>query len=477
MAVFNLDTLLLLPFAAALAMAFMNDRGARTFGIIFALAQVVLTGYLTGGQVPTQALSVEREWLPQLGISWSLGIDGANVWLLLLTPLLTALALLTVSEKTEKIALYTTNLMLLNAMLSGLFLAQNLGLFYLFFEGMLIPSAVLVAGWSARHGRQTALRFLMFTLLGSLPMLLGVLILAFGGWSSDGTTNLNFSNLETLPRSAQTVLFIPFALAFLVKMPVFPVHGWLAPLYRNAPASTVAVIAAMMSKAGAYGMLKVGLTVFPLAMIDSVNILGTLAVVSLLYGAFAALGSDSLREILAFSSLSHMGMIALGIVTMTEVGIAGSVLQMAGHALATGGLFLAVALMEKRGMPDEMRRFGGMAGMTPKFAALTLFLTLAALGQPGLGSFPGELLILTGVYDGYPVVAVVACLGIILAAAYMLRWYQTIFTGEAGTFQPPSDLRGRETVVLLVPITLTIILGLAPSIFLQPIQQWVAGVL
>ena len=477
MSVFNLDTLLLLPFAAALAMAFMNDRGARTFGVVFAFVQAVLAGHLAFGEVPFSTLAVNRAWLPQLGISWTLGLDGANLWLVVLTPLITALAFLTVSERTERIALYSANLMLLNALLSGLFLAQNLGLFYIFFEAMLIPAAVLVAGWATRDGRQTAVRFLLFTLIGSLPMLLGVLVLAYAGWGSDGTPNLNFNNLDGLPRATQIFLFVPFALAFLVKMPVFPLHGWLAPLYRNAPASTIAVIAAMMSKAGAYGLLKVGLTVFPLALVESVNVLGTLAVLSVIYGACAALGSDSLREVLAFSSLSHMAMIALGIVTLTENGVAGAGLQMAGHAVATGGLFLAVALMEKRGMPDELRRFGGMASMTPRFTILTLFLVLASLGQPGLGSFPGELYILTGVYGGYPAIAVVACIGIVLAAAYMLRWYQTIFTGEPGTFRPPSDLRGRETVVLLIPIALSLVMGLAPSIFLQPIQAWVAGVL
>lgn len=272
MSVFNLDTLLLLPFAAALAMAFMNDRGARTFGVVFAFVQAVLAGHLAFGEVPFSTLAVNRAWLPQLGISWTLGLDGANLWLVVLTPLITALAFLTVSERTERIALYSANLMLLNALLSGLFLAQNLGLFYIFFEAMLIPAAVLVAGWATRDGRQTAVRFLLFTLIGSLPMLLGVLVLAYAGWGADGTPNLNFNNLDGLPRATQIFLFVPFALAFLVKMPVFPLHGWLAPLYRNAPASTIAVIAAMMSKAGAYGLLKVGLTVFPLALVESVNV-------------------------------------------------------------------------------------------------------------------------------------------------------------------------------------------------------------
>jgi NADH-quinone oxidoreductase subunit M len=316
----------------------------------------------------------------------------------------------------------------------------------------------------------------MFTLVGSLPMLLGVLMLAFADHGPSRTPNLEFASLTGLPAETQIRLFFLFLLAFMVKMPIVPFHGWLAPLYRNAPASAVAVIAAMMSKAGTYGLYKIGFTIFPQAMIKYLPFVGSLVVLSLLYGAFAAIGSESLREVLAFSSLSHIAMIALGIVTFTTVGAAGANLQMAGHALATGGLFLAVALMEKRDMPDELRRFGGMAQIAPRFAALVLFLTLASLGQPGLGSFPGELLILTGVYENFAAVAVVACLAIVLAAGYMLRWYQTIFTGELGTYRASSDLRGREVVVLLVPILLSLLLGFAPSIFLQPIQSWLTGV-
>lgn len=471
----NLETLLGLPLAAAFAMFFMSERGARTFGALASLVQLLAGLSLVTGWVDASRLQTFHEWLPQVGLNWSMGLDGANIWLVLLTPLLTGLAILTVPDQTPRIGMYCANLMLLSGMLTGLFLSQNLGLFYIFFEAMLIPALMLVAGWSHTQGRETAFRFVMFTLAGSLPMLLGVLMLAFTANSAAPT--LEFANLMGLDKGQQIRLFLPFMLAFAVKMPLIPFHGWLPPLYRNAPASTVAVIAAMMSKAGSYGLLKVGLTVFPAAMVEYLPFVGTLAVLSLLYGAFAALGSDSLREILAFSSLSHMAMIALGIISLTELGVAGAGLQMAGHAVATGGLFLAVALMEKRNLPDKMDRFGGMAKMAPRFATLALFLTLAALGQPGLGSFPGELLILTGVYEDFPGIAVIASLGIVLAAAYMLRWYLTIFTGEPGIYRAPSDLRGREAILLLIPIALSLLMGFAPSLFLQPLQEWLTGAL
>jgi NADH-quinone oxidoreductase subunit M len=472
----NLETYLFLPLAAALAMFFMSDRGGRAFGAMLCTVQLILGGCLAAGVAGPEGLHAFHPWLPALGLNWSMGLDGANLWLVLLTPLITGLALLTIPQRTERLGPYSANLMLLNGMLSGLFLAQNLGLFYIFFEAMLIPAFMLVAGWSHSRGRETAFRFVMFTLVGSLPMLLAILMLAFSGQTFGSPPNLEFSALQGLTKERQLHLFWPFLLAFAVKMPLVPFHGWLAPLYRNAPAPVVAVIAAMMSKAGAYGLFKVGYTVFPQAMYDYLPYVGTLAVVSIIYGACSALGSQSLREVLAFSSLSHLAMIALGLVTMTHNGAAGAALLMAGHALATGGLFLAVALMEKREMPDELRRFGGMASAAPRLAALVLFLSLAALGQPALGSFPGELLILTGVYGGYPAVAVVATLGIVLAAAYMVRWYQIVFTGEVGTYLVPSDLRGREVALLLVPIGLSLLMGLAPSIFLQPISSWLTGV-
>lgn len=471
----NLETYLFLPLAAALAMFFMSAGGARYFGALLCAIQL-LAGLSLHRGAPS-GLTTFQPWLPNIGLNWSMGIDGANIWLILLCPLICGLALLTLPDKMERAALYCANLMLLNGLLTGLFLAQNLGLFYIFFEAMLIPSVLLVAGWSRTQGQQTAFRFLAFTLVGSLPMLMGVLMLAFGDAMPSHHPSLEFKDLTELAAGDQRRLFPLFALAFLVKIPLLPFHGWLPPLYRNAPGPVVAVIAALMSKAGSYGLLKVGFTVFPHAMLSYLPLLGTMAVVSLLYGALAALGSESLRDVLAFSSLSHMAMISLGIVTFTSVGAAGSALQMAGHALATGGLFLAVALMEKRAMPDGLTGLGGLARSAPRMAALVLFLTLASLGQPGLGSFPGELLILTGVYRDYPPIALVAALGIVLAAAYMLRWYQSIFTGELRAYRVPSDLRGREVALLLVPIVLSLVMGLAPSIFLQPIQTWLTGVI
>lgn len=463
-----------LPILCGGAAFLMKDRGARGFAVLVTLVQFCLGLVLWHG--PADARLFQESWIPELGLNWTLGMDGGNALLVLLTPLICLLALMASSKELSNASGLAAGVLLLDGFLSGLFLAQNLGLFYLFFEAMLLPALMLVAGYARKDGPETALRFLLFTLVGSLPMLLGVLILVF---SPDlPFDNLDFATLAgQVPAKRQAYLFFPFLLAFLVKMPLVPFHGWLPSLYRNSPACVTAIIAALMSKAGTYGLLKVGLTVFPDALRQLSGSLATLAVITIIYGALSALGSDSLREVLAYSSLSHIAMIAFGLTSDSANGVAGATLQMAGHAVATGGLFLVVALMEKRHLPDRMRRFGGVSHFAPKLAALSLFLTLASLGQPGLGSFPGELMILTGTWPGFPTLTVMATLGIVLASAYLLRWYQTIFTGPVGTYREPDDLGVDESFLLMVPITLSLLIGFCPSLFLSQIQIWLEGVL
>lgn len=463
-----------LPIFAGLLGYLMKDKGARGFGALIALLQLAIGVELTMWNVDPSGTNVLHSWIPRLGLNWSLGIDGGNVLLVLLTPLITALAILSISRRTTRLASFVASLLLLDGFLSGLFLSQNLGLFYVFFEAMLLPAIVLITGWSKKDGRSTAIKFLMYTMVGSLPMLIGILALAFTG---TGAENLEFSSLGEIRETQQFFLFFPFLLAFVVKMPLVPFHGWLPTLYKNAPASVTVVIAALMSKAGTYGLMKVGYTVFPKAFGAIEGYLAVLAVITILYGAFAALGADSIKEVLAYSSLSHIAMIAFGLCTFELDGAAGAALQMVGHAVATGGMFLVVALFEKRGLPDQIRRYGGLAKCTPRLATYALFLTLASLGQPGLGSFPGELFIVAGAWHSFPSLTVLATVGIVLAAAYLLRWYQAIFTGEQGTYRDPVDLNNGERLLLSIPIGLTIALGFFPTWFLAPIQAWLEGVI
>lgn len=469
----NVDLLVAFPIVIGCAVYMMDGKGARPFAAGAAFLQFLFgLSLINSGQ--EDRLTSFHSWLPSMGIHWSLGLDGANTLLVMLTPLLTVLAILAM-RKVERTANFVGNIMLLSGCLCGLFLAQNLGLFYIFFEAMLLPTLMLVAGWSRRQGKKTAVTFLMFTLAGSLPMLLSVLVLAFQH-EPGMAPSLEFTDLGNVPHDRQFYLFFPFLLAFLIKMPMVPFHGWLPPLYRNAPAPVVVLVAAVMSKAGTYGLFKVGHSIFGHALALVAPYLLILGVLSLLYGALSALGANSVREVLAFSSLSHIAMIALGIFSLKAVGNAGAGLQMAAHAVATGGLFLVVALMERRNLPDEMRRYGGLSKHTPRLAVLSLFLVLASLGQPGMGSFPAELMILTGLWQENVTVTILAGLGIVLAAAYLLRWYQTLFTGEEGTYRAPKDLTATESLILVIPIAITLAMGLVPSSFLESLQVWVAMV-
>lgn len=465
-----LSLVLAIPIFSGLAAYLMRQGGAKGFAALIAAIQTVLAVYLGLTSFP-QGMTHIVEWLPQFGLHWSLGLDGANFLLVLLTPIITWLAILATPDDTPNLSAYVASLLLLDGFLSGLFLSQNLGLFYIFFEAMLLPALILIAGWSKVDAGKTAIKFLLYTMVGSLPMLLSILVLFFTGVGGD---SLEFSQLA-LADEKQIFLFYPFLLAFLVKMPIFPLHGWLPTLYKNAPPTVTAVIAALMSKAGTYGLFKVGLVVFPQAFAEVSASLAVLAVASIIYGALTALGSDSVREVLAYSSLSHIAMIAFGMTSLTVGGNAGASLQMAAHAVATGGLFLVVAVMERRHLPDQLRRFGGLAKHCPRLAVLALFLTLASLGQPGLGSFPAELFILAGTWVRFSVLTVVAASAIVLAAAYLLRWYQKLFTGPEGTYRKPEDLDSLESFILTVPIALSLMMGFFPSWFMVPVRLWLEG--
>lgn len=467
-----LNLFLGLPILLGLVTYLLNDRLARGFGMLVTLIQIMLATVLVGTAHP-ESPHVFIPWIEMLGIHWSLALDGANFLLVFLTPVISLLAIAAVGQHVEKKASFVASLLLLNGCLSGLFLAQNLGLFYLFYEAMLIPTLILVAGWARKDGPETAMRFLLFTLVGSLPMLLAVLGL---GFSDIGGVSLEFSELGNVPADIQRYLFIPFLLAFLIKMPMVPFHGWLPSLYRNSPAAVTVIIAGLMGKAGTYGLFKVGLTVFPDALRELSALLTLLAVITIIYGAMAAMGADSVREVLGYSSLAHMGMIMVGLSSVSLTGLAGANLEMGGHAVATGGLFLIVALMENRQLSDDLQRFGGLSKLAPRLAATTLFLALASMGQPGLSSFPGELLILTGAWELQPVLTVLATLGIILAAAYLLRWYQLIFNGPVGSCKSLDDLTTAEMVIVSIPICLTVAIGIAPHLFIHQAQIWLEKV-
>lgn len=457
--------ILLMTTALAVPAVFlMRDRSARIFAALAAAAQFIQVLALAKAGAAT---NFYLEWLPALGIHLDLVLDGSNVLMLLLAPALTCAALMVTSDDLPRQGEYAGLLLLMLTALEGLFLANNLGLFYFCYEVMLLPAILLTVRYAGHQGRLASIKFLLFTLAGSLPMLLGVLAVA-----RTTAYDLSFESLRLLPPEQQVWLFFLFALAFLVKMPLVPFHGWLPGLYRHCPAQVVAVVAGVMSKAGAYGFIKVGMLVFPEGLRKYGWLLMFLGILTIIYAAVCALGSDSIRGVLAYSSLSHMGMIAVGIASFTQVGLSGANVQMFAHGISTGGLFLLLAIMTRRGIPDELRRLGGVAQEAPQLAAAFLFLVMASLGLPGLCGFPGEMLILCGVWKVSPQLALAAACGIVFAGWYLLRLFQACMHGRYGTLTEISDIYGTEWLALLPVLVLALLVGLSPSPWAEPFSIW-----
>ena len=461
----SLVWLVLLPL---LASAFCYQARERTAPQVARLATLITA--LMGLRVvfDPQGQSFFRPWFPQFGIHFDLAPQASVLPLLALGPMLVLGALTMLRPGLERRSEFCGHMLLMLACLQGLFLANNLGLFYVFFELMLVPALLLCARWGGERGQAVALKFFLYTMAGSLPMLLGILTLSLQG--ADGS--LNFTSLSGLPPELQQSLFWLFALAFAVKTPLFPLHGWQLDFYRSAPAPVVAVVAALMSKAGVYGFLRILQGLFPQGCAEHGSILVGLALVSLLYGGVCALGAPCLRSILAYSSLSHLGLMTIAIMVGGELAGPGITLQMSAHAVSTGGLFLVLAALENRGFTSELSQLGGLARTMPSLAACALVLAMASLGCPGLASFPAELSMLMGIFRNSPALAALCSVGVVLAAWYGLRLYQGTFNGEHRQGPQHGDLVEDEWLAILPLVVLCFAFGLFPDFSLL---QWTRG--
>lgn len=462
----TLVALILVPLIGGLLCYQSRDRSAAGLARLVALVSLLQGLWVFLG---TSIKPYSYPWIPQLGLNFDLALHPAGLAMLVLAPLLTLCSLMFLKPGLERTGELCGHLMMLLASLQGLFVADNLGLFYIFFELMLLPTLLLTSRWGGERGRAAALKFFLYTLVGSLPMLLGILALGYQA----GPEGLSLQQLTNLPVDVQMAVFWLFALAFLVKLPVFPLHGWQLDLYRTAPAPVVAVVAGAMSKAGVYGFIRILMGIFPLATEHFAPVIGGLALVSLLYGAVCALGAPCMRGILAYSSLSHLGLVTLAVVSGGDSGQSGALLQMFSHGVCTGGLFLVLAALENRGFTSELQQLGGLANSMPQMAALALVLAMASLGCPGLCSFPAELAMLLGIFQTSPRMAVLASMGVILAGWYGLRFYQGAWNGPVAQHGlQPQDLTELEWAGLLPLVGLCFAVGLFPD---ATILEWTRG--
>ena len=415
------------------------------------------------------------DWIPALGISYEVGVDGISLLLIVLTTFLMPLTVLSAWDSVhERSREFLICLLFLESGMVGVFAAVDLFLFYVFWEATLIPMYFLIGVWGGPRRIYAAVKFMLYTMAGSLLMLVAILALYFLHRQATGDATFNLFQLLQLdlPLSTQRWLFLAFFLAFAIKVPLFPFHTWLPDAHVEAPTAGSVLLAGVLLKMGTYGFVRFCLPLFPAASLEAAHVIAALAVVGIIYGALMALVQTDIKKLVAYSSVSHLGFVVLGIFAFTYQGLDGAVLQMVNHGLSTGALFLLVGMLYDRRHTRLIADFGGLAKVVPLLAAFFLVVSLSSLGLPGLNGFVGEFLILLGAFRTLPTYAVIGALGVILSAVYLLWMYQRVMFGEVthdeNTHLP--DLNVRELTVL-VPVILVIVwIGVYPQPFLKRLE-------
>ncbi len=485
--------LILLPLVGALAVGGVpallgapSRETSRNVALAFSLATfaaslVVLARFQTGNG--DFQLVEHYVWIESLGASFDFAVDGISLLLVLLTTFLMPLIILASWNQKERYVGYFAAFLLLEAAVIGVFLATDLLLFYVFFEFSLVPMYLIIGIWGGKNRRYAATKFFIYTLLGGLLMLGALLYLYVqtGAVTADGSLSFSYFAISQVEISstAQTVCFLAFLLAFAVKVPVFPVHTWLPDAHTEAPTAGSVILAAVLLKMGTFGMLRYSLPLFPQATQDAVPWVLTLSVIGILYGAVVALIQKDVKKLVAYSSVSHMGFIVLGIFALNLTSASASVIQMVNHGLSTGALFLLIGFLYERRHTRMIAAFGGLQKQTPILAGFFLIVSMSSLALPGLNGFVGEFPILLGTFQNHRLAAVLASFGAVLAALYLLWAYQRIFHGplEGAENQNTSDLKPIEIGVIVPLLVLIIGIGIYPKPLFDRIEPSVERVL
>jgi NADH-quinone oxidoreductase subunit M len=415
------------------------------------------------------------DWIPALGIRYEVGVDGISLLLIVLTTFLMPLTILASWDSIQaRSREFMICMLFLESGMVGVFAAIDLFLFYVFWEATLIPMYFLIGVWGGPQRIYAAIKFILYTMSGSLLMLVAILALYFLHRQATGEATFNLFRLLQLelPLSTQRWLFLAFALAFAIKVPLFPFHTWLPDAHVEAPTPGSVILAGVLLKMGTYGFVRFCLTLFPEASVEATSIIALLAVVGIIYGALMALVQADIKKLVAYSSVSHLGFVMLGIFAFNSQGLDGAVMQMVNHGLSTGALFLLVGMIYDRRHTRLIADFGGLAKVMPLFAAFFLVVSLSSIGLPGLNGFVGEFLVLLGAFQAMPTFAVIGALGVILAAVYMLWMYQRVMFGEVTHEENKhlTDLNLRE-IVVLVPVVIAIVwIGVYPQPFLKRME-------
>ena len=405
-------------------------------------------------------------WIPALGISFHLALDGLSLVLVSLTAFLGLAAVLSAwTEISERSGFFYFNLMWVLAGITGVFMALDLFLFYFFWEMMLVPMYFIIAIWGHENRIYAATKFFLFTQISGLLMLVAILGLYFIHGRSSGIYTFDYLQLlgTSMPAPAAMLLMLGFLAAFAVKLPAFPVHTWLPDAHTEAPTAGSVILAGLLLKTGAYGLIRFVIPLFPGAAFDFAPIAITFGIVGILYGALLAFSQNDLKRLVAYTSVSHMGFVLVGVFAWNELALQGVVLQIICHGISTGALFILVGALQERIHTRDLRHMGGMWPEIPRMAGASLFFALASLGLPGLGNFIAEILILLGTYRVSVTATVLAALGLVSATIYALWMMQQTFFGPNRENRKPSDLGGREVAVMAVMIGAILWLGLYPQ--------------
>ena len=473
-----LSCIIAIPFLGIAVLAFVrNENWIRRIALAATLLTFGVFLYLLSGfKAGEEGMQfVERmQWMPTFKIQYAVGVDGISILLILLLPLLSPLCVLcSWNSVTSHVRAFMMLILLVEGAMLVVFTALDLFLFFMMWEVTMIPMYFMITLWGGPGRINAGLKFILYSLAGSLLLLVGILALHVeGGYTFDiiALSQLDYS------ASAQWWMFLAFFLSFAIKLPMFPFHTWLSDAHGEAPTAGSVLLAGVLLKMGGYGFLRICLPMFPEASVAFAPVILWLSVVAILYGGYMALAQDDLKKLVAYSSISHMGFVTLGIFSFTRQGIQGAILQMFNHGIVTGAMFLGVGQLYDRTHSRLIGDYGGLTKQMPRFVALLCLFSVASFGLPGTGSFIGEFLVLLGTSEQNMIMVILAMGGIVLAASYMLWMLQRVALGEPATPAAAglSDLTAREAVTLVPLAIVTILVGVYPAPLMEIMDSCVA---